>query len=338
MVDPGWDRPTAGAAVVNPQLRRLPDDDSDGVITWAQARGGVPEHLLRYAARSAQLTRVFPRVWVEPAADGGADELRRVRAALASAGPGAALSHTSALWVWRLPVPVGGDVHVTTDPGRRIRIAGSRPTAAADLSLAPPMVVVRAGLPVTALDQTLVDAWPWLEADEQRAPLVEAVSERMTTTGRIRMVLDAVVNLPQRRALIILLDKLDAGCRSQLELWGHDQVFGGPEMRRLRWQVPVRLGGRTVWLDVFDPLTRTNFELDGSKYHSRPKDRERDLRRDAALATLGIQVVRFSHHRLTRDVAAVRHEVVAIMYAREGIGRPGAKTGPGIAPQRPMPR
>lgn len=37
-----------------------------------------------------------------------------------------------------------------------------------------------------------------------------------------------------------------------------------------------------MWLDAFDEATRTNFELDGAKYHGSPAARERDLRRDAA--------------------------------------------------------
>jgi hypothetical protein len=301
---------------VNSRVRRQLDSCA-GVITWADTCTRVPEHLLRYAARSGQLSRVFPRVWVDVAVGGALDQRRRLRAALACAGPGAALSHTSALWVWRLPVPVDGEVHVTTGPDRRIRARGIVAHRRRGFIPAPPAVVARAGLPVTALEQSLVDAWPLLSNDEQRAPLLRAVAERMTTLPRVRAVLDAAVNLPQRRALTILLGKLDAGCRSALELWGYDNVFSGAGMQRLRWQVPVRLDRRLVWLDVFDPQTGTNFELDGAKYHSLPADRERDLRRDAALATLGIQVVRFSHHRLAHDMATIRREVLAIMAANQ---------------------
>ncbi|GAA0963115.1 hypothetical protein Vau01_003210 [Virgisporangium aurantiacum] len=53
----------------------------------------------------------------------------------------------------------------------------------------------------------------------------------------------------------------------------------------LRRQVPVRTRKRTVYLDVFDPTTRTNFELDGA------------------------------HDRLTRSPDEVRAEVSAILTA-----------------------
>jgi hypothetical protein len=213
-------------------------------------------------------------------------------------------------------VPEDDAVHVMTPPGRRIRAPGIVAHRRRGFIADAPAVVIRRGLPVTVLEQSLIDAWPLLADDEQRAPVLHAVAQRMTTPQRIGRVLDRAVNLPRRRELARLLERLAAGCRSALELWGYDQVFVGAGMEHLRWQVPVRLGERTVWLDVFDPLTQTNFELDGAKYHASPADRERDLRRDAALATLGIQVVRFTHQRLTRDVAAVRQESLAILAAR----------------------
>jgi very-short-patch-repair endonuclease len=44
--------------------------------------------------------------------------------------------------------------------------------------------------------------------------------------------------------------------------------------------------------------------------------RERDLRRDAALAAVGITVVRFTHDRLVRTPDDVRAQAVAILAAR----------------------
>jgi len=89
----------------------------------------------------------------------------------------------------------------------------------------------------------------------------------------------------------------------------------------------VSLGARTVWLDAFDEQSQTNFELDGAKYHGSPKDRERDLRRDAALAALGLQVVRYSHERLTREVDGVRREALGIMAVRRDRWTPVRESG-----------
>ncbi len=111
-----------------------------------------------------------------------------------------------------------------------------------------------------------------------------------------------------------------AGCRSPLELWGYEHVFSGPEFAGLRWQVPVKLGARTVYLDALDPDSGVNFEVDGTRYHTRTADRERDLRRDAALTGLGLTVVRWSHRQLTLEVAATRAAALASMASHR---RPG---------------
>jgi len=309
---------------VNARLQRL-FDARDGVLTWAEACSVVPVHRVEYACRSGQARRVHRGVLLDTARR--LDMLRRLRAALAYAGPEAALSHTSALWLWRLPVSTLGDVHITTGPGRRLRTAGIVAHRRAGFQVTPPEVVVRGGLRVTRLERTLADAWPLLSDDAQRAPLLRAVADRMTTVDRVRSALDQVRSLPQRAGLADLLEKVSAGCRSPLELWGYEHVFTGPGMERLRFQVPVPLGARTVWLDVFDEESLTNFELDGAKYHSSPADRERDLRRDAALATISIQVVRFSHERLTRRVVEVRREVLAIMAARRRWALDGKNRG-----------
>jgi very-short-patch-repair endonuclease len=57
-------------------------------------------------------------------------------------------------------------------------------------------------------------------------------------------------------------------------------------------------------------------ELDGADHHTKPADRERDLRRDAELATLGWLTVRFTAARLRADPAGVLDELLAILEVR----------------------
>ncbi|HYN94688.1 MAG TPA: DUF559 domain-containing protein, partial [Pilimelia sp.] len=133
---------------------------------------------------------------------------------------------------------------------------------------------------------------------------------------RLTAALAGAPRLPGRAELRALLDRLVAGCRSELESWGHDHVFTGPGMPAFRRQVPVRVAGRSAYLDVYAEAERVDFELDGAASHGSPGQREADLRRDALLATLGILVVRFTHHRLLHDTAAVRQEILAILAAR----------------------
>jgi very-short-patch-repair endonuclease len=115
---------------------------------------------------------------------------------------------------------------------------------------------------------------------------------------------------------------LAAGCRSELELWGYDHLFSGPNMPEVERDVAMKLGGRTIYLDVYCPAARINFELDGAKYHTSRGDRERDARRDAALAAIGVTVVRFTHDQLVGSPELVREQIRAIVASRLGRSDP----------------
>jgi very-short-patch-repair endonuclease len=299
---------------VNRQLRRLLDDGG-GLVHRADLLVHLPEHAVDHAVRRGRLQPLCPQVYRDPAVE--LDSELRTRAALGYARGLAALSHTSALAVWGLPVPAGGPVHLVTAPSARLRgTRGIRIHRRDGFAPEPPHVVVRAGYPVTRLETTLVDTWPLLTDDAQRAPVISAVARRLTTPERIDAALVSAPRLGGRRRLVELVGKLRAGCRSELELWGYERIFATPDLAGLRWQVPVPLGRRVAYLDLFDERARVNFELDGTKYHAGPADRERDLRRDAALAVKGITVVRFTHDRLVREPHAVRAQVRAILAAR----------------------
>lgn len=293
-----------------------------GVLAWPAARRLVPEHVLCHAIRVGHVAVPFRGVLVHPRVAGQRPAMYR---ALACAGPGAALSHGSALAVWGLLDDDAGDVHVMTGRGRRIRVRGLVAHRRDGFAAEPPQVVVRSEVPVTTLERSLVDNWgrhAGGPSDARRAPVLRAVNERMTTPARVAEIVDRSPRVCGRPELSDLLAKLRAGCRSELELWGYDRVFTGAGMPKLRRQVPVKVGRHTWYLDVLHEPTRTNFELDGAKWHGSPSQRERDLRRDAALATLAIHPVRYSHDRLMHEPGLVRREVLAIIAARSSIVSP----------------
>lgn len=286
-----------------------------GLLTRSAVDARVPAWAFDNACRSGALRRVLPGVYVDAARLRDHD-LRR-RAALAYAGSGAALSHTTALDQWGLHrQPDDAPVHVTVRAASALRSRdGVSVHRSRDFGPDPP-VVARRGLAVTHLDRSLVDAWPLLPPGDRREPVIRAVNDRMTTPGRIAAALARSPRLAARAELRDLVALLAAGCRSALEIWGHDHVFAGPGLPTLRRQHPVRLGDRIVFLDVYAERERVGFELDGAAFHGDPEQREADLCRDAALAALGIQVVRFSHRRLVREPGAVRREVLAVLATR----------------------
>ncbi|MEH0934800.1 DUF559 domain-containing protein [Micromonospora psammae] len=329
----------------------------EGVVTRRAVVEVVPEWVLWDACRGGWLLRVLPGVYVDaalargergssaeersrrlspaPAGLSGAaardpldapaflrlEPLTRRRAALAYADGRAALSCLTALDVWGLRrQPAGEPVHLDAPRGSGLR---PRPHLAVHhrqgFVMGPPQVVSRSGVPVVRLEQALVDAWPLLPAVHRPAPVIRAVNDRLTTPQRVFAALKTVPKLAARAELRTLLDRLDAGCRSPLEIWGHDRVFTGPGMPPFQRQTRIVVGGRTMYLDVWAERERVDFELDGASTHADPRQREIDLRRDALLATAGILVVRFAHRRLVHEVDEVRREVLAILATR----RPG---------------
>jgi hypothetical protein len=124
----------------------------------------------------------------------------------------------------------------------------------------------------------------------------------------------------RRRPLVELLDLVTSGCGSELEIWGVTRVLPGPpQVPTWIQQHAVRLGnGRRVRSDAACPTARVAVEPDGAALHGSRTARERDLRRDSALATLGWLVLRFSYERLMRDPEGCRREIVAVLLSRPG--------------------
>ncbi|CCH19027.1 DUF559 domain-containing protein [Micromonospora lupini] len=312
---------------MDPRLRALLVSGG-GICTWQDVVRVAPDWTVQAACRAGRLVRPLPGVYLDATliASTGAEGpiLARVEpelargAALAYADGRGAFSRLTALDIWGLRCqPPNEPVHLDLPAGSGLR---GRPHLVvrhrAGFAIGPPQVVVRGGLPVTRLDRTLVDCWPLLPPVDRPGPLIRAVNDRLTTPQRLVAALAEVPRITDRAALRDLLDRLAAGCRSPLEIWGHDRVFTGPGMPAFTRQVRVRVGARTIYLDMFAEVERVNVELDGAGTHADPAEREIDLRRDALLATIGILVVRFTHRRLVANPAQIRQETLAILDSR----------------------
>jgi very-short-patch-repair endonuclease len=76
--------------------------------------------------------------------------------------------------------------------------------------------------------------------------------------------------------------------------------------------------GRSVFLDAAYREARVVVELDGARFHHGRRARQRDMRRDSALAAVGWLVLRFSCERLTQDPAGCRADIEAVVRRRLG--------------------
>jgi len=308
---------------VRPEIQALLDEHN-GVVTRSQLAAVVAHHVVDRALSGGHLVRLLPQVFA--AAPVIEQPATKLLAALRYAGPNAALSYTTGLSMWGLPLPTGQPLHVTTD----VRQLSADPAIVVHrrrgFRAEPPLVVERRGLPVVRLENCLIDSWPLLADSERRAPLILAVQQRLTTPTRILETTAAAPRLGGRAALLSLVDLLATGCHSELEIWGCRRVFDHPSLPVARRQLPLVLSGRRAYLDVAYGEERVDVELDGSRYHFGFESRERDMRRDAALAALGWLVLRFSHRRLHEEPDAVRREILATLEVRRtqlcSAGRP----------------
>lgn len=287
-----------------------------------EARGLVASRteLLRVVSRNRldgeikrrRLESVFPRAYARPW-DVDLPHVR-ARAALVSVGGEAALSHLTALERCDLPVPPGGPLHVTAYNPRHPR--GMPGQLVVHRTLLPLGAREIDGLPVVRPEIAAIMSWPLLTGSDQRAPLIEGMRRRLMSPHLLVELSEKMVWLKGIRELRALIGMLLAGCESELELWGYTDVFNVPGLDDASRQKVVRVGDRIYRLDMAYEEERLAVELDGSAYHFGRAQRERDMRRDLDLATIDWQTVRFSHHRLTRDVDGCRRDTLAVRESR----------------------
>lgn len=238
----------------------------------------------------------------------------RLVAALLACGPAAAVSHTSALWLWGL-APLEGPVHVTL-PGRcRARHQGIVAHTSERLGRAD----VRAlrGLPVTAPALTLVDVAAGKTQRVLRRLADEMVAGKLLIWESLA---DTVERHPRRRGIAgarSLLAEGPAATRSEAERRLLELVRAADLPRPL---VNERIAGFEV--DVHWPEARTIVEVDGFAFHGTRAAFERDRRRDAELQAQGWRVVRLTWRRVVDEpevvIAQLRRLVETSARLRDG--------------------
>lgn len=149
--------------------------------------------------------------------------------------------------------------------------------------------------------------------------VISTLRERQVTVASVLGEATRRPALPGHRLLRELLSLVERGSHSELEIWGVRQVLAGPGMPRFVQQHPVVLPWGTVRLDAAVPELRVAVELDGAAFHGSAEARERDTRRDVALAALGWVVLRFSHRRLTSESEACRRAILRVCRARQAL-------------------
>lgn len=290
-----------------------------GVATRTELLAVLTRNELDDEIARGHLVAPFPRAYCRPWDVEYAPT--RDRAALASVAAPCALSHLTALRRYELPMPQTDDIHVTVPIGRhpigrapRLKVHRTRvPTRVEDIS----------GLAVVEPAVAIVRSWPILATVDRRAPAIHAVRRRIVTPERLRGICERAVGMPGRAQLARLIDLLADGCESELEIWGCLGVFDVPGLRHGVRQRVVRIREASYRLDLAYDEERVAVEMDGDRWHCSRAQRDRDRRRDAALATADWLTLRFSWERLHFDVAGCRNDTLATLAARRAWRRCG---------------
>ena len=280
----------------------------------------VPELLTRVSPRTigswiaqGKLVRLRPGVLAIPTS------ARRWRTQVAAAldGREAVASHVTALALWGLIEHPPGPVHVTVDLTR-----SARGSAGVALHRSSRIFDERRrvdGLAVTSVERSIVDTWgkpfPLSRADV-RAAVITAVRRRQCSVRGLRIELARFPRLPGRAELARLAALLADGCQSELEIWGCLHVLRAPGMPPFVQQHSIVVGRERFVLDAAYEDVKLAVEMDGAAWHGSRDQRERDIRRDALIATVGWQTLRFSFGRLTRATESCRHDILAAYWAR----------------------
>jgi very-short-patch-repair endonuclease len=268
---------------------------------------------------AGRLRRLQQGIYALPSAAG---EWRvRVEAAVRSCA--GVVSHRTALALWGLLPPVEGPVHVSVDVRRSGR--GSSGVLLHRTRDLPNSIRRVDGLPVSCVERAVVDTWG-RPAGTSRADLrtaaITAVRQRLCTAQDLARKIDRRPCLAGRAALLELVRLLAEGCQSELEIWGCLNVLRGAGMPTFVLQRPVEVRGERFVLDAACEEVMLAVEMDGAAHHGSRQQRERDIRRDALLATVGWQTLRFGFRRTTSSADACRRDILAAYEVRRRLIRP----------------
>ena len=287
-----------------------------GIVTTAQLRAsGVSPQQIETYVRRRSLFRVGRGVYArsEVSSDhlvrDGGDVIVRAAAALAMAGPGAAVGHQTAARLFGIDLlgKPENDVTLICPPehGWRSR-AGTHVYATA---LPPEHLTTAFGLPCTTAARTVVDLARTVDFRAGVVAADSALHRKLTTKPEIEAVIAA---LPRRRGIVRAAEVIafaDELAESVLESIARvvfrDIGLPAPELQ--------------AWLGRPKPFARVDFywkkyrtigEVDGAIKYDDRQSALTQLRRDALLRGHGYEVVHFTWHDINDRPMEVRRLLI----------------------------
>lgn len=220
--------------------------------------------------------------------------------------PDAWLSHQTAACLWAIPGAEDDVIHVVTGLDRRVRLEGVRGHRSGALFTAD--LTIRHRVPVTTPARALVDLSATLAYGQLARAVDDALRRRIMTLDAFRRCASRLAEAPGRRMNVVhemLTDRVP----------GYDSGDSDLETRVLRLLVVngfrppvqqhrVRVGGRTIRIDLAYPALRLAIELDGWEFHRTRTAFDEDRARANLLATQGWTLVRFTSRSTGAEILA----------------------------------
>ncbi|MBK9180540.1 MAG: hypothetical protein IPM45_13455 [Acidimicrobiales bacterium] len=234
-------------------------------------------------------------------------------------GPHGALSHRSAAWLWGLATGPPPRPELTVAGGRRPGRPGVLVHRTREL---PPVDVVGRpdGITLTSPGRTLFDLAGVVPFADLVDTWEQAVVQHLVDQRRLRAVLDRLGarGRPGTAAVRRLLaaSPLVGGPApdSRLELRFERLLVDAGLPRPVR-QYPLRVGGRTIRLDLAYPQARLDLEVDGRRFHV-GEAFQRDRERDRLVAAAAWLPVRFTALDIDEQPARAVATVTALLATR----------------------
>jgi uncharacterized protein DUF559/transcriptional regulator with AbiEi antitoxin domain of type IV toxin-antitoxin system len=270
-----------------------------GLVTFAQLIGsGIDRATIADWARGGYLHRVHPRVYAVGHRPSGLET--ELAAALLYAGPGAMLSHATAVWWLGLSDKQPGTIDVTTPRRcqslRRVRVHGRRTCER----------TWHKRLPTTSVEQALLDYAAVAPLERLRHALANADYHKVLDLAALQVIAGSgrIGSTTLRNALTRHEPKL-AHTRSPLE-----RLFL-PLCERAGIPLPdVNVWVAGVLVDAVWWERKVVVELDGRDNHSSWAQIQRDRSNELILRGAGFEVVRYGTQQLEEQPAGVETDLL----------------------------
>ncbi|MBV9805077.1 MAG: type IV toxin-antitoxin system AbiEi family antitoxin domain-containing protein [Solirubrobacterales bacterium] len=271
-----------------------------GLITWAQLAGlGTARSTVAEWSREGYLHRIHPRVYAVGHAAGGRET--ELAAALLYAGPGAMLSHATALWWHGLLDKLPRPLQVTT-PRRCQSLSGVRVYGRRTHER-----ILHKGLPTTTVEQAVLDFAATAPLERVRHVLANADYHQVLDVAALQVIAgNGRAGSPKLKMALKRHEPKLARTRSPLErlFLPLCEKYGVP----LPDDVNVLVAG--ILVDAVWWRQKLVVELDGRNNHSSWAQIQRDRSNEMRLRAAGFDTLRYGTAQVQEQPELVAGDVI----------------------------